>query len=143
MSEKLFLKRDHWLQMLEDVKSRAQEEACGLVAGNGKTSSAVFPVTNELHSPIRYRMDPQEQLEILIKLEEDDSDLLAIYHSHLGGPSRPSATDIAEALYPGVIHLIWYPAADEWACRGYLIDSSSIEEVEIILGEDDHITAKH
>lgn len=136
MNKKLYLHREHWLQMLTDVKSRNWEEACGLVAGDGMTSSAVFPVSNELHSPVRYRLDPKEQLEIFNKIDEGNWDLLAIYHSHLRGPSQPSATDVAEAMYPGVIHLIWYPLDDEWACRGYLIKSGSIEQVQITLVDD-------
>lgn len=122
--------------MLRDVKNREMEEACGLVAGERLTSTKVFPVTNELHSPVRYRLDPQEQLEVLIEIEENDWDLLAIYHSHLRGPDQPSATDVAEAMYPGVIHLIWFPRAAEWVCRGFLIESGKINEVQIIIGDD-------
>lgn len=136
MKEKLFLRREHWQQMRLDVESRETEEACGLVAGEGLTSCEVFPVTNELHNPVRYRLDPEEQLKALLKIEEKNWNLLAIYHSHLRGPDQPSATDISEAMYPGVIHLIWYPLGAEWACRGFLINSGSIEPVQIVLIED-------
>lgn len=133
MSKKLYLRKAHWLRMQSDAENRAGEEACGLVAGNDSTSTAVFRMTNELHSPIRYRLDPGEQLEALLEIDEQGWDLLAIYHSHLGGPDRPSATDIAEAMYPGVTHIIWYPTDREWACKGYLIKSGTFEEVEIVL----------
>lgn len=140
MRSTLYLSQAHWMEMLHDVKSRKIEEACGLVAGERMTSVKVFPVTNELHSPLRYRLDPQEQLEVLINLEENNWDLLAIYHSHLRGPDQPSATDVAEAMYPGVIHLIWFPHGDEWTCRGFLIEPGEINEVQIVIGKNPQLS---
>ena len=58
----LNLRRIHWQMMLDDITERDLEEACGLVAGVDQTSFEVFPVTNILHSPVRYRMDPEQQL---------------------------------------------------------------------------------
>jgi hypothetical protein len=49
-------------QMRLHVTAAAPLEACGLVAGQPGRGVAVFPITNELHSPVRYRMDPHEQL---------------------------------------------------------------------------------
>ena len=49
--------------MLIDVQRRAPQEACGLIAGVQYTCLAVFPISNDLQSPVRFRMAPQEQLE--------------------------------------------------------------------------------
>ena len=117
--------------MLADVEGRNHEEACGLVAGVNQTSCAVFPVVNVLHSPVRYQMDPEQQLQVLLKIEDEVWQLLAIYHSHLGGPQGPSPTDVAEANYPGVIHLIWSRPIGEWSCRGFLIEGGSVQPVPV------------
>ena len=135
--EKLILRPDHWGIMLADVNGRTKEEACGLVGGKDHTSKAVFPVTNILHSRSRYRMDPEEQLKIFNRLDENQWELLAIYHSHLQGPSCPSSIDIIEAMYPGVIYLIWSRLGSEWDCQGYLIDKEIVKQVPIFLVEDD------
>ena len=119
--------------MLTDVIGRTTEEACGLIVGVDYTSMEVFPVTNVLHSRSRYRMDPEEQLKIFNQLDENQWDLLAIYHSHLNGPPGPSPIDIAEAMYPGVIHLIWFRLNSNWDCRGYLIEKEDAEQVPIIV----------
>lgn len=117
--------------MLTDVQKRAPEEACGLVAGRESLTRRVFPVSNELHSRTRFRMDPSEQLKILLEIEESGCELLAIYHSHPDGPERPSATDIAEAAYPGVVHLIWHFRAGAWECLGFLIEEQQVIPVSL------------
>lgn len=129
----LGIRGEHWEQMREHVDHTAPEEACGLVAGADGQSMEVLPVENALHSTSRYRMDPEGQLKAMLSIEENGWDLAAIYHSHPRGPEDPSRTDIEEAAYPGVNHLIWHTEMGEWKCRGYRIDMGEVSEVEIIL----------
>jgi proteasome lid subunit RPN8/RPN11 len=110
---------EHWEQMLEDVTRRAPEEACGLLAGLGNSILAVIPVNNMLHSPVRYRMDPQEQLNAFQSIEASNWELLGIYHSHPHGPEGLSLTDIDEAYYPDSALLIWSGRSGAWECRGF------------------------
>ena len=117
-------------QMLEHVQSTVPEEACGLVAGTDNLATKVYCVSNELHSPTRFRMDSGEQIRIILEMERQGLDFLAIYHSHPKGPGHPSATDLAEFAYPGVITLIWYPSAAGWECRAYHIDADTITEAD-------------
>lgn len=133
----LNLQRIHWQMMLDHITERDSEEVCGLVAGVDQTSRGVFPVTNILHSPVRYRMDPEQQLKYFNQIDKYDWEILAIYHSHPQGLERPSAIDIAEASYPGVIYLIWSQTNGEWNCQGYLIDKGLVEKVEIFQIEDE------
>ena len=78
-----------------------------------------LPITNELHSPVRFRMDPAEQLQAFLQFESQGLDLLAIYHSHPNGPPHPSPTDIAEFTYPGVLYLILSPGPSGWQVREF------------------------
>lgn len=132
MNSKLYLNDEHWNLMREDIIERMSEEACGIVAGIEETSCAVFPVTNILHSPVRFRMAPEEQLYVFNQIEDQDLQLLAIYHSHLKGPDRPSPIDIAEAYYPELINLIWSNITGEWNCRGFLIDEGQVTPVPVV-----------
>jgi proteasome lid subunit RPN8/RPN11 len=133
----LYLLKAHWQTMFDEVSRLDKEETCGIVAGVNRTSRAVYPVTNILHSPVKYRMDPEQQLVVFNQIDEKRWELLAIFHSHLQGPPEPSRTDVAEAAYPGVIHLIWSPSSQGWACRGYLIEKGSVSEVPIQIIESD------
>ena len=116
--------------MQEDVIARSTEEACGLVTGiiDGEIYQAleVMAMTNILHSPHRYRLDPQEQWDAFMSMEARGHDLVAIYHSHLEGPESPSATDIAEAYYPDCLHLIWSIIEGSWMCLGFRIQEGQI-----------------
>ncbi len=108
-------------EMLAHIIRCLPEEACGLLGGRREepaalftdaapyTAVAVLPVVNELHSPVRFRMDPADQLKAFYWLEEHDQELAAIFHSHPQGPEHPSATDLAEFAYPGVLMLIVSP----------------------------------
>lgn len=136
LSSGIMINSDHWAQMEADVSQRSQEEACGLVAGEGKHAWLVIPVTNLLHNPYRFRMDPKEELDAFQLIDAKGWEVLAIYHSHPGGISSPSATDFAELTFPGVIYLIWYQDADTWRCRGYQMDpKAGAIEVPVIVSK--------
>jgi proteasome lid subunit RPN8/RPN11 len=124
------MSQSFYIQMLEHVQSTAPEEACGLVAGIDNLATKVYSVSNELHSPTRFRMDSGEQIRLCLEMERQGLDLLAIYHSHPKGPGHPSVTDQAEFAYPGVITLIWYPSATGWECRAYWIDDGAVTEAD-------------
>lgn len=132
-AEELIIETIHWQMMLKDINARLEEEACGLLAGINQRSTGVFPVTNVLHSRVRYRMDPAEQLEVFNQIDDHNWQLLAIYHSHPGGPSGPSHIDIIEATYPGVIYLIWSKSHAEWLYQGYRIEKNKVEQVPVNL----------
>ena len=119
----LCLRADHWAQMEEDVISKAPEEACGLVGGIRNQALIVMPITNELHSNVRFRMDPKEEVEAFINIEKQGWEVLAVYHSHPMGIDQPSETDLEELSFPGIIYLIWYHQGEKWHCRGFLMQS--------------------
>lgn len=73
------------------------EEGCGFLVGNDGEVADFKPAENELHSPIAYRMNPADQIEIMLTAEERQQDILAIIHSHPTGPETLSRTDIHEA----------------------------------------------
>jgi len=121
--------------MHRDVAQRAPEEACGLLSGQSEAGvyrvAAVIPTTNELHSPVRYRIDPQEQIAAFNQIDAQGLELVGIYHSHPAGPSFPSAIDIAEAFYPEAAYLIWSAPTGEWLCHAFLIQDQRVMRLEI------------
>ena len=117
--------------MLAHVLACLPEEACGLVASDGQDSKEVYPITNELHSTTRFRMDPVEQIEAIMDIEQRQLILAGIFHSHPKGPSQPSARDIVEFAYPGVYTLLWYPLRNQWNCDCFLISSQGVEKIDL------------
>jgi proteasome lid subunit RPN8/RPN11 len=123
--------------MCSEVSSNIHEEACGLLAGRiesgNYTVMKVIPVANELHSPVRYRMEPQEQIDAFNLIEAQGLELVGIYHSHPAGPPAPSMTDIAEAYYPEAAYLVWFSSAGEWQCRAYRIRDGWVTPLEMFI----------
>ncbi len=134
LSKGIHLAPSQYQQILDDIQSRAGEEACGLVIGVGNHARIIIPVTNVLHSPSRFRMEPEEQLKAFLLAEQTESEILAVYHSHPFGISRPSATDIEELTFPGIVYLIWFQAVNQWYCRAFWMkDQVTITEVPLII----------
>jgi [CysO sulfur-carrier protein]-S-L-cysteine hydrolase len=119
----LNLPPDLYRIIIQEVSTVIPEEACGLVVGKDNQASAVLPITNELHSPVKFRMNPLEQLRAFQWIEDQQLDLLAIYHSHPNGPSYPSETDIAEYYYPATTVLICSQSSGVWIIEAYRIEN--------------------
>lgn len=126
----------HIQQMRQHVIQCVPEEACGLIAGSNGCSLEIYPMENILQSPVRFLMDPEQQLKIFQHLENRGWDLLAIYHSHPTGPSTPSATDVAETYYPDAVSLIWSVIGNDWGCRAFSFQDESFHEIPLRVGRE-------
>jgi proteasome lid subunit RPN8/RPN11 len=134
MKHSLLLSKNHWQEMLNHVYQNAPLEACGLLAGKNDRVGKVILIRNQTQSPVRFVMDPYEQLQAFEWIDSSGLDLLGIFHSHPAGPETTSATDIAEAAYE-VIHLIWSPIQGHWQARGFWIENGTATEVPLQIVE--------
>jgi proteasome lid subunit RPN8/RPN11 len=81
-------------------------------------------VANVAPSPAsRYELDPAAALSAIEAATAAGLDHVGFYHSHPTGPAVPSATDRAEARWPGALYCIVTPggevAAWEWAGESF------------------------
>ena len=90
----------------------------------------MIKIKNSAQSRLRFRMDPQWQYNALMWIEDNQLDLVGIYHSHPSGPETVSATDIDEAAYEAV-HLIWSCLNNTWNLKGFWINEKKIAEVHL------------
>ena len=117
--------------MLRHVEEHAPLEACGLLAGNNITVQKVIFVRNQAQSPVRFVMDPYEQLQAFEWIDAQGLELIGIFHSHPAGPETVSATDIAEAAYE-VVQIIWSrPKNGQWQARGFWLEDRQVTEVAL------------
>ena len=126
----LSLTNEQIQQMIAHVDSQLPLEACGLLAGRGSSVESVLAVTNHAQSPVRYVMDPIEQLHAFEWIDSQGLDLLGIFHSHPTGPETVSPTDIAEAAYD-VVYVIVSRVDNAWHTRGFWIQDGSFNEVTL------------
>lgn len=106
------------------AREGAPEEVCGVLSGSDSTVTTTHRVPNVAAFPrTRYELDPEKQLNA-IESAESESELLGFYHSHPEGPSKPSATDRAQATWPDAYYVIvsvpensvsaWYWTGEEF-----------------------------
>jgi proteasome lid subunit RPN8/RPN11 len=134
MKRQLKISKEQWQEMLDYVEQNAPLESCGLLAGKNDRVEKVILVRNQAQSPVRFVMDPYEQLQAFNWIESNGLDLLGIFHSHPTGPEIASATDLVEAAYE-VVHLIWSRNRNRWQARGFWIEHASATEVSLQIVE--------
>jgi proteasome lid subunit RPN8/RPN11 len=93
-------------EMIEHAMANRPNEACGMVAGIGNRAVKVYRATNAEASPVRYLMEPRDQLRIMQDMEAHGWDLLGIFHSHTHTAAYPSQTDVSLAYYPDALYII-------------------------------------
>ena len=133
--------RDIYDGLLEHAREDAPNECCGLIGGAGGEARTLYRARNAEASPLRYRLDPQDQFRIMREIEDAGEELAAIYHSHTASPAYPSQTDINLAVadaggervqvFPGTIYLIASLAEGEKPVRGFDIATDEVREVEL------------
>jgi proteasome lid subunit RPN8/RPN11 len=134
--QSLSLTKTQLQKMIAHAESLAPLEACGLLAGKGSSVESVIEVTNRAQSPVRFVMDPIEQLQAFEWIESRGLDLLGIYHSHPAGPETVSPTDIADSAY-AVVNLVLSRVDDVWRARGFWIENENVREVALEVSNHD------
>ena len=113
----------------------APNECCGLVVGRDGTATAGHALENLAASPFRFDIDGRELIRFAFA-DEDEDQLVAIYHSHTRSEPFPSQTDVNFAAGgPGVEWLIVgvpkRPGSEQPEVRSYLIEDGGIREVPV------------
>lgn len=125
-------------RILALAQSSPDREICGLVSEANNHELRCIPVTNVAEQPKRlFTMDPAQQIDAMRQMREQGETLFAIYHSHPTGPAEPSATDIEQAGYPEVLHLIVsLGTKGVLELSGYLLDDGKAVPVHLEILED-------
>ena len=112
--------------LVEHALADQPNEACGLVVLRDGTAERYIAGRNAAASPYRFELDVPPDTWFL----EDDGYELAIFHSHLSSPPRPSRTDVENiGLWGGKPYLIYTVRTDELAA--WRIGSGEIEPLPL------------
>ncbi|MFC6836885.1 desampylase [Halomarina ordinaria] len=116
--------------LLDHASEGAPEEVCGVLGGVVEEESiratTHVPVENVARTPeTRYELDPAAQLAAMERIEDEGRAVVGFYHSHPRGPTGPSATDAAQATWPGMRYVIVVP--DESFVGCWLWDGEAFE----------------
>jgi [CysO sulfur-carrier protein]-S-L-cysteine hydrolase len=121
--------------MLDRIVAQARDEApnecCGIVGTRDGRAVTLYPLRNAAASPLRYEIDPKEQLQVFEAIDEAGLEIGAIYHSHTRSAPEPSQTDINLAFYPDAVYVIVGVAGEEDDVRAWRIVDGKVSEAPL------------
>jgi proteasome lid subunit RPN8/RPN11 len=110
----------------EHARVEAPNEACGLVVLRDGVAERYVPGRNAAASPYRFELDVEPETWFL----EDEGYELAVFHSHVSAPPRPSRTDVENiGLWSGRPYLILTVRTRELAA--WRIENGTIEALPL------------
>ena len=123
-----------FIEMAEHGLRAFPNEACGLLAGRDGVPARFYAMRNLDASPVSYRLDPKEQLQVFDEMDEQGWDLLGIFHTHTHSEAYPSETDTKLAFYPDSLYLVMSLADRERpVLRAFTILDAEIAEQELTI----------
>jgi proteasome lid subunit RPN8/RPN11 len=114
--------------LAEHARAEAPNEACGVVVLRDGKAERYEAGRNRAASPYRFELD----LDPAVWFLEDDGYELAVFHSHLSAPARPSRTDVENiGLWEGRPYLILSLRTGHLAA--FTIEGGRTSELELTL----------
>lgn len=126
-------------ELLAHARAELPNEACGLLSGHldVRVATTYHPARNADASPYVYSVHPDDLLRIVLAIEENGQDLVAIFHSHTHTAAVPSATDRRSAFYPEAFYLLATlsdpEASPAESLRAWRIDDTGSHEVPLTI----------
>jgi proteasome lid subunit RPN8/RPN11 len=116
------------LELAEHAQREAPNEACGLVVLEDGVATRYVPGRNAAASPYRFELEVDPETWFL----EDEGLELAVFHSHVSSPPRPSRTDVENiGLWAGRPYLIHTLRTGELAA--WRITDGTVERLPLAL----------
>jgi proteasome lid subunit RPN8/RPN11 len=114
-------------RLVAHSKREAPNEACGLVFIREGRAERYEPGRNAASSPYRFELEFDDPN---IWFAEDEGYELAVFHSHISAPARPSRTDVENiGLWAGKPYLVYSIGKDDLAA--FRIEDGQIEELPL------------
>ena len=120
-------------ELVRHAAAEAPNEACGVVVLRDGVAERYVAGRNGAASPYRFELEVPPETWFL----EDEGYDLAVFHSHLSSPPRPSRTDVENiGLWQGRPYLILSLRTGELA--GWRIEDEEIQAVTLSVGVPAH-----
>jgi len=119
--------------IVDDARAQVPNEACGLIAGDGKTIQSAIPLSNVASSKgSSFSLEPKEQLGALKRLDAENLVWMGVYHSHPNSAAIPSSADLEEVSDHGLLQLIVSLEKHKPELQLWRIGASGVMPLELI-----------
>lgn len=125
---------------IDEIIAHAREdepnECCGVILRLPDGGLKLYRTTNAEASPFRFSMPPGELYYLYKSMEEQNADLLLVYHSHTMTEARPSPTDadfsrLLEGPDPWPFWLLVSLASDPPSVRVWRMQDGEADELDL------------
>ncbi|MFX0106658.1 MAG: Mov34/MPN/PAD-1 family protein [Candidatus Hodarchaeota archaeon] len=138
MQKELHLSQGHLTLLHNYSEDSLPLEAVALLFG--QIQEEVIRVTRveqventSVSSTISFSVDPEIEYALLIEAENQNEEMVAIFHSH-PAPPRPSPRDLRNMKLNPVVWLIASKISGRWESRAFLLDNEDATiEIELVL----------
>ena len=121
----------------DDILAHGREavpaECCGLLLGSAELVAEAARTRNLSTDPNRFEIDPGDHIRMRRSARARSLDVVGFYHSHPRSEAAPSASDRAEAAYPGYVYAIVSLRAEPAELRMYRLENGEFQELPWIL----------
>ena len=112
--------------LTEHAETEAPNEACGVLLVRDGVAHEYVAGRNRAQSPYRFELEVDPEVWFL----EDEGYELAVFHSHLSAPARPSRTDVENVgLWQGRPYVILSVRTGDLAA--FTIEDGRIAELQL------------
>ena len=113
-------------RLVAHAQAVSPNEACGVIVFQDGVAERYVEGVNKAASPYRFELEVDPEVWFL----EDDGYELAVVHSHVSSPARPSRTDVENVgLWQGKLYVILSLHSGDLAA--FRIEDGRIGELEV------------
>ena len=119
--------------LITHAREESPRECCGMLLGRGEEIAEARRARNVASSPAtRFVIDPKDHIDARRDGRARGLEILGFYHSHPHSAAVPSATDVAEAAYPGSVYAIIGLSADPPEVRVFEFADGNFHERPLV-----------
>ncbi len=138
------LSRQSFEALIGHAERARPRECCGLLVGRGDPEGGerveieeTVPGRNLAEDADRFWLAPVDHIRARREARARGLDVVGFYHSPPHSAARPSARDLAEAIYPDMLYVIVSLEVDPPVARAYVLSHGRFLERPLRVGGPD------
>lgn len=132
MKAQLVVERRALDEMIAHARNAEPSECCGVLLGSSGEVVEAVRTRNVAGDPNRFLIDPGDHIAAGREGRRRGLDIVGFYHSHPHSAALPSATDLADASYPGHLYAIVSLLGEPGEVRIFRFDGGTFHAVPFV-----------